>query len=80
MITPTVVSAGMTAFGSRWRSTTCRRSSPFPVAVLMYGAEPTSATEAERIRRIGPEIAIPSVRAGSSTVFRLARGWCSIET
>ena len=46
----------------------------------MNGAEPTSAIEARRTRRIGAATAIPRAIAGSNAPSRLLNGWCVIDT
>ena len=72
--------AGIDAFGSSCRTTTCRRSSPFPFAVRTKDDEPTSSSDGRRIRIVAAATPIPSVIAGSAVDLMLRTGSAWNET
>ena len=77
---PAAVIAGIEAFGSSWRTTTCRRSRPFPLAVRTNDELPTSKRDGRRIRIVAAATPIPSVIAGSRVDLTLSTGSAWKET
>ena len=72
---PAAVIAGIEAFGSSWRTTTCRRSSPLPLR-RPDERRPCRrrASDGRRIRIVAAATPIPSVIAGSSVDLTLCDG------
>src|SRR5688572_26468549 len=71
---------GMSALRSAWCSVTRRSGSPFARAVRTYSRPSTSSIDERDIRVTMAAVAVPSVRAGSAIIVRLATGDCNSGT